>query len=485
VRKGKGKEEKPTLDSTDAILPNPRPTFKGRITVQPGKPIEVSDREELPPTRTVGTDVQRAELNAIAETLAHYQREARELLSSTYRELADVAPPHLRVPCDCWVVLGDDGIIVRWDIHVGDDKPTIRMAWPQETPTTMEALSPGFSERYVYCVTDLSTFQLPADVQKLQLAIGNAATGESRVVGETGIAAIVNWTEIQKQPRPTANRPIPLVSITNEVDIDLGGEERDIAAEPRAGTGREFVIATRMRLAVGWEAFQIYPPFESSIWRTEVARDWAELDILAAAAQRNLRQQRLDAIDPRAATRREYSDLLNAFRALLDGPEAGLQDFLEANPQLLSPTHLRMWKKVPLGRHVTDLVFREPSDYTLVELEAPSRALFRKDGQQTQELTHAIDQVHDWLRYIEDNLDTVRRELGLEGISSHPACLVVIGRSAGLSEDDKRKLATMLRTLPKFRILTYDDALLAATQSITNLLGPLPITSGGVEVYYR
>jgi hypothetical protein len=481
--KGKWKPQQP--QPGDGKRPDPRRTFRGRITVQPGKPIEIADSEELPPATAIGTDAQRTELEAVAKTLVAYIGAAKELLSTKYRELAEFAPPHLRGDCDCWIVLGEDGIIVRWDKHDGDDKPKMRMALPQDKPTTMEVLSPGFSERYVYCVTDPSTFQLPSDGQKLQLAVGNPATGETRIVGEAGIAAIVNWTEIQKQPKSSTSRPIPLVSITNEVNLDLGGVERDVAPQPSPSVDREFVLATRMRLAVGWETFQIYAPFESSVWRPEIASDWAELDILAAAAQANLRQKQLDAIDPRAATRRAYAKLLAELQSLLDGPEAGLHMFLEANPHLLSPAHLRMWTKLPLGPYVTDLIFKEPGDYLLVELEAPGRPLFRRDGQQTQELTHAVGQIHDWLRYIQDNLDTVRREMGLDGISSHPDCLVVIGRSATLTEDNKRTLATMNRTMPKFRIFTYDDVLVIATQAITNLLGPIAVTSGAVEVYYR
>src|SRR5207248_3150614 len=88
--------------------------------------------------------------------------------------------------------------------------------------------------------------------------------------------------------------------------------------------------------------------------------------------------------------------------ALLDGPEEPLHQFIKSNPGLLCPTHYRVWSKLSLGRRDTDFVFREASgEYLLVELEGPSRPLFRTDGQQREELTHAIDQVMDWRRYIE------------------------------------------------------------------------------------
>jgi hypothetical protein len=455
--------------------------YKGRVTVQPGRSIHISDREDL------STDIPHAERRAVddvvAATLAQYQRAAKQLLSGKYRELADVAPPHLRAPCDCWVVVGDDGIVVRWDRHDGDEKPSIRIAYPQDTEKTMDVLAPGFSEKYVYCVRDRASFEIPNDGQRLRIGATDPATAEMRVIVDLGVAAIVDWPPVAGDATLGTLRPTPIASLTNEVEIELGGEERDAKAQP--GTGRQFVIASRGRLAVGWETFEIYPGFDAGTWRPELASAWAELDILAAAARRNLRQQQLNAIDPRAAARRAYARLLDEFQALLDGSEADLQQFLEGHPELLSPTHIQMWRKVKLGDHVTDLVFREPTDYVLVELEAPSRPLFRRDGHQTQELTHAIGQVQDWLRYIEENLDTVRRELDLQSISSQPQCLVVIGRSRTLADRDRKKLATIQRTHPKVRIVTYDDVLVAATQSIVNLLGSIATTSGETEVYYR
>jgi hypothetical protein len=47
-------------------------------------------------------------------------------------------------------------------------------------------------------------------------------------------------------------------------------------------------------------------------------------------------------------------------------------------------------------------------------LEKPPRSLFRKDGQQHEELTHALGQITDWRRYLEDNLRGVQKEPGLE-----------------------------------------------------------------------
>ena len=193
----------------------------------------------------------------------------------------------------------------------------------------------------------------------------------------------------------------------------------------------------------------------------------------------------LQAIDPRAETRARYSAVINEFRGLLGATEAPVQAFLEAHPELLSPTHTKMWRKLPLGGHVTDFVFREASnDYLLVELEAPNRSLFRKDGQPHHDLVHALSQITDWLRYVEDNHDTAQRELGLTGISTAPRCLVVIGRSAGLTASDRRKLTTIANQYPKVRILTYDDLLTTAKATIENLLGTLSDASGTAKIFY-
>jgi hypothetical protein len=116
-------------------------------------------------------------------------------------------------------------------------------------------------------------------------------------------------------------------------------------------------------------------------------------------------------------------------------------------------------------------------------LESPLRPLFRADGQQREELTHAIDQIVDWRRYIEDNLRTVQQELGLDGISTNPACLIVIGRSSSLNDESRRKLVALQNSMPKIRIMTYDDLIANAKAAAENILGPLWDPGPNAEVY--
>lgn len=134
---------------------------------------------------------------------------------------------------------------------------------------------------------------------------------------------------------------------------------------------------------------------------------------------------------------------------------------------------------------MSDFVLREPrNDYLLVEIEAPYRELFRKDGHPRQELTHAVGQIDDWLIFIQNHKAEVERELGLLGISATPRTLVVIGRSASLNEENRRKLAVMQGQRPHLSIITYDDLIERARSNLERLLGPLSIRTQNLELYF-
>jgi len=122
----------------------------------------------------------------------------------------------------------------------------------------------------------------------------------------------------------------------------------------------------------------------------------------------------------------------------------------------------------------TTSAFPEPdNDYLLVENEAPYRELFRQDGHPRQDPTHAIGQIDDWLSYIQDNKGKVESDLGLTGISVTPRTLIVIGRSASLTEGNRRKLTVMLSQRPRLSIMTYDELISRSKAQVENLLGPL------------
>jgi hypothetical protein len=76
---------------------------------------------------------------------------------------------------------------------------------------------------------------------------------------------------------------------------------------------------------------------------------------------------------------------------------------------------------------------------------------------------------------IGDNRARVEPELGFVGISATPRALVVIGRTAILSDDNRRKIVTMQERQPRLQILTYDDIIANARAVFQRLLGPLDI----------
>jgi hypothetical protein len=263
----------------------------------------------------------------------------------------------------------------------------------------------------------------------------------------------------------------------------------EVPADPKSAGNidrtREFLVKGAIKLQVGWQALEVYPTFQSDYWKPEFAALWAETDILAAVARRQIADRQFAAIDPNVAARRAFKNVLEDLARLLEGPEEPAHQFLKQHPELLCPANTASWSKLPLGSHVTDFVFREPAnEYLLVEIESPLRELFRKDGQQRQELTHAFNQIIDWRIFIEDNLQMVQQELGLVGISANPRSLIVIGRSVALSEDDRRKLATLESQIPRLRILTYDDLIKISKAVAENLFGPLDIAGQNVEIYY-
>src|SRR5207249_11493452 len=129
------------------------------------------------------------------------------------------------------------------------------------------------------------------------------------------------------------NRPVPYVSVTNEFDFQLVGELLDESEPMRPGRGQPFLLRSKMLLKVGWEAFEVYPPFDPKVWQSDLASTWAELDLLAAAARRNLHDQQLREIDPNAAARKQFTSLFNEFRLLLEGPEEPVQQFIKNHPE--------------------------------------------------------------------------------------------------------------------------------------------------------
>ncbi len=140
--------------------------------------------------------------------------------------------------------------------------------------------------------------------------------------------------------------------------------------------------------------------------------------------------------------------------------ERPLQRHLGQNPMLLV-THLGggqgrfVLPQFSLdGRYVADFMIAEgDSDglhWTLVELESPRVRLFTGTGVPRKELAKGLQQVSDWRRHIQDNLDHARKPrtrggLGLVDIEAEPPGIVVIGRERDLTDEDRERRKAVRR----------------------------------------
>ncbi len=455
-----------------------REVFYGTVTIQPKKPLvfSVEEKAERPLSSS-----DRSKVDRIGGTIKAYRESAKQLIEGKYSSQLKYAPPQFNKDSTTNAFVLKDGIIIRTDLGPNPGAK-IRILFNDSRDVT--EMAPLLSESVVHCPRDPAKYDLGSGGVTFGLS-KREPSGHESPIGSRRIAIIAPLNQMPSQIGSSTIRPVPLISIKNEFNLQILGEIFPTDQSPQPGKRQRFILENRVKLPVGWEGFEVYPPFDPDLWKAEFAPAWAEIDLLAAITKSHLKEQQLRAIDPNAEARKHFSSLFKEFEGILGGPEEPVHQFLKEHPEILSPTYIACWSKLSLGQYGTDFVFREPpNDYMLVELESPLRELFRQDGQEREELVHARNQVLDWQRYIEDNLSTVQREVGLSEISIAPRYMIVIGRSRSLSEENRRKLTTIQNQMPRLQILTYDDLLAKAKSVVENLLGPLWDAGGGATVYY-
>ena len=452
---------------------------RGQITFAGKDPMQLAiaesgDISELTPE-------QASTLTVIRTAVREYLTAAKKLLNGKYAHLKDSAPRYLVDPGDVLVVCCPGAAVIRYEAKVEFSR--VISAWQaDELPVVASVLS----QQLVQCHSKREFESTISETgMDLRLFTTDPTSNET-----TDIFAIkVGFDTVIERPDHVPlppQKPFCAVSIQNSLELGLQGEL--ISEGEHSGEGQVFLTRSVFRLPVGWDCIEIYPYLDLEHWKPEFASTWAENDILAAVVARQYKEAQFQSLDPRAEARRQYGAILKEYQALLDSEperEETLQSFLRDHPEILCPTHTRMWPKLALGAKKTDFVFRDADlDYVLVELERSTHKLFRKDGHPNAKLNEARDQTIDWKRYLEDNLATVQSELGLTGISTNPRSLVVIGRSRSLSNENRRKLTAIENDHPKLRIMTYDDVYKNAKAAIENFLGPIWDTVGDTQIYY-
>lgn len=109
-------------------------------------------------------------------------------------------------------------------------------------------------------------------------------------------------------------------------------------------------------------------------------------------------------------------------------------------------------------------------ELVLIEIERASTRLLKSDGGQHSDLTHAIDQIHNWLGVTRDHLLAVLDDslhIPREMVSTVRG-VVIAGRDLGNDPNHLRGLKARYRG--EIKLLTYDD-LAAALAVLAQSLG--------------
>jgi hypothetical protein len=204
--------------------------------------------------------------------------------------------------------------------------------------------------------------------------------------------------------------------------------------------------------------------------RREVAPDGSDRSHVSIHDEADIRDGEIQVLrDVVHDARQALLELAQQFEKVLDIAiaEEELQTFLRDNPGLLDLRAVRVIPKVKLGaEYVTDFVVQLPGDeYLLVEIERASHALYTQANNPTAQLTHAMQQVEDWLEWAYDNLTYLRSQF--PGIHE-PRGLVVIGRGSTLTEKSRRALRRR-NVMSRIQVITYDELLEGVRRIAANL----------------
>lgn len=138
--------------------------------------------------------------------------------------------------------------------------------------------------------------------------------------------------------------------------------------------------------------------------------------------------------------------------------EKDLHSFLKQHTQVLDSHVAAVYSEVRIGQYRADLVLQyRQSDkrVVLVELEPHSAQIFTKRNSQRHKVTHAVQQVQDWIREIHNNAGNLPQWLAGNYTAEG---MVVIGRSKDLTQEQKETLM-IHNAKSDIKILTYDDLL--------------------------
>ena len=142
--------------------------------------------------------------------------------------------------------------------------------------------------------------------------------------------------------------------------------------------------------------------------------------------------------------------------------EEDYQKFIESNPIIFSIFSPKLLKfKSPIGsKFKTDFVIlNSMNELLLIEIEKPTTKLFKKDGTQHSELTHALDQVENWLTEERRNRLALIDNINMDGLTLNNITNVKGVVIAGKNKSEYVNYIEKIRSRRNIDFYTYDDLL--------------------------
>jgi hypothetical protein len=182
---------------------------------------------------------------------------------------------------------------------------------------------------------------------------------------------------------------------------------------------------------------------------------------LKEALQVALKQEEVFAVS-RKSDWEIYEKKLAEYKALVDkcADEPAFQGFFEANANFLESKFKTAYTKYKLADELTPDFLLElyDSSYLFVEIEKPGVPLFNRKGNPSAELTHAQQQIRNYVKWVADNKAFLKDRECKNLTGDNFKGLLVVGRSADLSGDELGKLENIKAEVrAKYEIKTFDQ----------------------------
>ncbi len=177
----------------------------------------------------------------------------------------------------------------------------------------------------------------------------------------------------------------------------------------------------------------------------------------------------------RMYTKRALETIVKDFRVLIvkkGVKESELQSFIENNPIVLncfSPQLIQ--PKARVGNfYETDFVIQNTkNELLLIEIEKPETSLFKNNGDQHHQLTHAFDQIENWLLEARKDRFGFIRNLKMNEVSIDKTTNIRGVLIAGRTKDKEFEFLEKIRLRGNIDFYTYDELLHCLVETIRSM----------------